>query len=206
MHPTQILSSEHRVIEIVLDALERMAKKTLADGRLEKQPALEAIDFIRHFADGCHHAKEEGQLFPALFEKGFPRQQGPVAVMLQEHEFGRAHVRAMAEAVEAASNGDSSAVQEFVSQARGYVNLLRAHIQKEDNILFPMADRTLSGEDQHCLAEAFDRTETEEVGEGVHERYLKLAASLADRYDVPHAQLDHIHALGSPSCGHCRHD
>jgi hemerythrin-like domain-containing protein len=202
MYPTQILSSEHRVIEIVLDALERMAEKTLADGRLEKQPALEAIDFIRHFADGCHHAKEEGQLFPALFEKGFPREQGPVAVMLQEHEFGRAHVRAMAEAVEPAAGGEPSAVQEFVSQARGYVNLLRAHIQKEDHILFPMADRTLSGDDQHRLAEAFDRTETEEVGEGVHERYLKLAASLADRYGVPHESLDHSHGHGSTSCGH----
>lgn len=205
MYPTQILSSEHRVIEIVLDALERMAEKTLADGRLEKEPALEAIDFIRHFADGCHHAKEEGQLFPALFEKGFPREHGPVAVMLQEHEFGRAFVQGMDQAVPGASEGNAAAVQEFVSQARGYLNLLRAHIQKEDNILFPMADRALSDEDQHHLAEAFDRTETEEVGAGVHERYLKLAASLADRYGVSHAQLDHIHSQGSSSCGHCHH-
>ncbi|NMC43334.1 MAG: hemerythrin [candidate division Zixibacteria bacterium] len=206
MHPTQILSSEHRVIEIVLDALDRMAEKTLADGRLEKEPALEAIDFIRHFADGCHHAKEEGQLFPALFEKGFPREEGPVAVMLQEHELGRAFVRGMDQAVPEASEGNAAAVQECVAQARGYINLLRAHIQKEDNILFPMADRMLSGEDQRRLAEAFDRTETEEVGEGVHERYLKLAALLAERYGVPHESLDHIHGHGSTSCGHHIHD
>ncbi len=202
MHPTEILSSEHRVIEIVLDALFRMTEKTLADGRLEKQPALEAIDFIRNFADGCHHAKEEGHLFPVLFEKGFPREQGPVAVMLQEHEIGRAHVRAMAAVLDAAAEGNPEAVQAFVSQARGYIALLQAHIRKEDQILFPMADRTLSADDQHRLLESFDKTEAEEVGVGTHERYLKLAAALADRYGVTHESLDHGHTHGSPSCGH----
>lgn len=206
MNPTEILSAEHRVIEIVLNALDRMTEKTAADGRLEKQPALEAIDFIRNFADGCHHAKEEGQFFPVLIERGFPSEYGPVAMMLHEHEIGRAHVQAMAEVIEAASEGQADAVQAFVSQARGYINLLRAHIQKEDHILFPMADRTLTDEDQHRLSESFDKTEAEEVGIGTHERYLKLAAALADRYGIPHESLDHIHAHGSPACDHQHHE
>jgi len=206
MHPTEILSGEHRVIEIVLAALDRMTEKTAADGRLEKQPALEAIDFIRNFADGCHHAKEEGQFFPVLFEKGFPREYGPVAMMLHEHEIGRAHVRAMAEALDAASDGDPDAVQSFISQTRGYIALLRAHIQKEDQILFPMADRTLTSDDQSRVSEAFDKTEAEEVGVGTHERYLKLAESLADRYGVPHESLEHIHAHGSPAGNHRHHE
>jgi hemerythrin-like domain-containing protein len=205
MHPTEILSGEHRVIEIVLDALYRMTEKTAADGRLEKQPALETIDFIRNFADGCHHAKEEGQLFPVLFEKGFPREYGPVAMMLHEHEIGRAHVRAMAETLDAAAEGNPDAVQVFVSQARGYVALLRAHIQKEDQILFPMADRTLSADDQHRLSESFGKTEAEEVGIGTHERYLKLAAALADRYGIPHESLNHTHSHELPSTSREHH-
>ncbi len=53
--------------------------------------------FLRGFADGCHHGKEEDILFQRLIERGFPREAGPLAVMYHEHEVGRSHVRALME-------------------------------------------------------------------------------------------------------------
>ena len=198
MEPTKILSNEHRVIEIVLSCLESMINKALQEKKLDRQLAEEAIDFIRNFADKCHHGKEEGHLFPAMVEMGIPKEGGPVGQMLREHEQGRAFVKGMAETVEAASNGEAAALKAFSVNALGYVELLRAHIHKEDNILFPMADRVLSGNDQKQLLEAFERVESELMGYGTHDKYIKIAETLADKFGVSKEGISN----GSCGCGH----
>jgi hemerythrin-like domain-containing protein len=198
MNPTEILSSEHRIIEVVLSVLERMSEKALHDKKLDKESAEMAIDFIRSFADGCHHGKEEGSLFPALVDKGMPREGGPVGQMLNEHELGRAYVRQMLENLDAASEGDSDSLQKFAESAAGYVQLLRAHIVKEDNILFPLADRVLDSSDQKQLLDRFTNVEIEHMGEGTHEKYLDIARKVAEKYGVP-ADVLRGHSCG---CGH----
>ena len=173
MKPTEILSEEHRIIEQVLDCLEKMAQNCEAEGRLDKTSAEQALDFFRNFADRCHHGKEETHLFPAMEAKGFPRQGGPTGVMLHEHEQGRAHIRGMADAIEGAAAGEGEAVAHFVAHAQGYVGLLRQHIEKEDHCLFTMANQTLTEDDQQRLSEAFEHVEHEHMGLGTHEKYLQ---------------------------------
>ena len=90
MKPTEILSGEHRIIEQVLDCLEKMAQKCEAEGRLDKTSAEQAVDFFRNFADRWHHGKEETYLFPAMEAKGFHAMAVPTGVILEEHEQGRA--------------------------------------------------------------------------------------------------------------------
>lgn len=198
MNPTEVLSSEHRVIEIVLNSLERIAGEALKSGRLDREAAERAVDIIRNFADKCHHGKEEDLLFKALVAKGMPLEGGPVGQMLLEHEQGRAFVRGMSENISAASEGETAALHRFAENAGGYIQLLRAHILKEDRVLFPMADRLLDSDDQRTLSESFERVESEHMGEGTHARYIKLAAELAKKYDVPHEIL-HRTTCG---CGH----
>lgn len=198
MEPTRILSAEHRVIETVIACLERIVEEMQRNCRLDKTSAEAAVDFIRNFADGCHHAKEEDRLFPAMEAKGLPRQGGPIGVMLMEHEQGRAFVRGMVEHLDKAANGDSVALTHFAHNTIGYAGLLRQHIQKEDQILFPLADRILSSEDETLLLNQFDEAEVE-AGDGTHERLLKIAETLADRYGVG---KEHIVRLQGHDCGH----
>ena len=178
MKATEELKSEHRVIERVLGSLE------LAAGKLEQgqavRPAffLEAADFIKNFADGCHHHKEEGVLFVKMVECGMPKEQGPIAVMLDEHEQGRAFTRAMREAAEKLAAGDRAAEGAVIKNARGYAALLRQHISKEDNILFNMADRVIPPQEHDAVAAAFAHVEHHETGPGVHQKYLALAEAL----------------------------
>ncbi len=68
-----------------------------------------AADFITGFADGCHHRKEEGVLFKALQANGMPAGQGPIAVMLSEHEQGRKFTRNMRAAAQQLQAGDPAA-------------------------------------------------------------------------------------------------
>jgi hemerythrin-like domain-containing protein len=175
---TQILMNEHRVIERVLSAMQ-LAAERVSHGQ-EMRPAffLNAALFIKNFADGCHHRKEEGVLFIAMNESGMPSQGGPIAVMLAEHEQGREFTQAMKDAAEKWETGDLSARPVVIQDALGYVALLRQHIHKEDNILFPMADRIIPPERQQKVNEEFERIEVEENRAGVHEKYHALAEVL----------------------------
>lgn len=173
--PTEILSDEHRVIERVLDALQRLTAVPV-------NPSLEqwrkALEFFRHFADQCHHFKEEKVLFPALEEHGIPREGGPIGMMLAEHEEGRGHVRSMIDAVEQVAKGNGAASTTLLDHARAYVTLLREHIQKEDDILFRMADEVIPEDEQRRILKDFENHEAEEMGAGAHEKYLGIAREL----------------------------
>lgn len=181
MKATDILMDEHRVIERFLGTMERAVRR-LENGQVVP-PAflLQAADFIQGFADGCHHQKEEGVLFKAMEKAGLSSQSGPVAVMLAEHELGRTYTRGMREAALAMEAGDTKAWELAAEYARSYVNLLRQHIAKEDQILFPLAGRVIPLESQAQLTDDFEHIEHEETGEGVHERFLALAQALEDQ-------------------------
>lgn len=182
MKATDILSREHEVILQMLDCLERIVEEASANGKLEAQPARDAIGFFQIFADKCHHGKEEAHLFPAMEAKGYPRVGGPTGVMLMEHESGRACVRGMSESAEAAAQGDRAAVRQFAQSGRNYIDVLRGHIEKEDHCLFGMANQVFSEQDQKSLLAAFEKAEAEHAGGGTHERHLAVAQSLVARY------------------------
>jgi hemerythrin-like domain-containing protein len=178
MEATNILSAEHRVIERVLASLEQAAQRVDRGEAVRPGFFSDAADFVKGFADGCHHRKEEGVLFPAMEAAGIPRNGGPIGVMLTEHEEGRAFTSGMRSAAQRLEDGDATARPDLVRNALAYVELLRQHILKEDSVLFPMADHVIPAHQQGAVSAAFDRIEHEETGEGVHEKYLALAEKL----------------------------
>lgn len=179
MKATDILMDEHRVIEQVLNCLEKLADRWEAGETLDSTSALEALAFFRNFADRCHHGKEEQRLFPALKERGIPERGGPIGVMLHEHGQGRAHLEAVRANLAAAAEGDAKALGVVRREAMSYVILLRQHIQKEDHILFAMARVVLTQGDVERLQREFACVEEHHIGPGVHEHYERLADELA---------------------------
>jgi hemerythrin-like domain-containing protein len=182
MKPTAELSQEHQGILEMIRILAKMAERLEAGTPVEAGDLEAALDFIRVFADKCHHAKEEGHLFPEMERAGIPRGRGPIAVMLAEHEEGRKHVAAMARALRGAGKGHKKAMAAFAAAARGYGELLTQHIFKEDNILYPMADNRLSPDQQASLEDCFADVEKNVVGEGRHEEFHRLLERLGAAY------------------------
>jgi hemerythrin-like domain-containing protein len=180
MRATEDLKQEHRVIELVLTVLEGMAQQLELGNPLRREPAERALEVARNFADKCHHGKEERHLFKRLEMRGMSRQTGIILELLREHGEGRAHVRALARALVGACENDPQDGPAFAEHAQGYVTLLRKHIQKEDDVFFPMADQKLTAEDDAELMEAYGNLERDEIGEGAHEKYHQWARELAE--------------------------
>ncbi len=179
MNPTEILKHEHKIVLLVLNGAESIAQTLNDGGNADIVTVNKMVDFFRNFTDRCHHSKEEKQLFPRLEQRGVTNQGGPIGVMLQEHELGRARVRAIADASVKIEAGDKSGSAILAENLSAYVELLRAHINKEDNVLFAMADRVLTDADKQELFEAFEKIEAEEMGEGTHEKYHEFAHEVA---------------------------
>ncbi len=166
----------------VLVSLETLATRAGGGGALEITDARDVIHFLRTFADKLHHGKEEAELFPAMLGAGFPSEGGPVDVMLHEHEQGRACVRAMAEAVTAAENGEPGAGVRFAEPALAFVGLLREHIEKEDHCLFSMAENAFDDEATACLRASFERYDGLDDNRRDAEECRQIAKKLAERY------------------------
>ena len=155
MTATSNLEKDHIHILKLCDVME----KIISGGELNAAHLEKIISSIRNYADGLHHKKEEEFLFPLMSEKGFPMKGGPIAVMLNDHEAGRAYVRGMDSSLSAYKSGDSKARDAVFANMQGYVDLLRSHISKENNVLFRMADNAISSEEQKALLAEFEKVD-----------------------------------------------
>ncbi len=160
---TNDLRKEHEVILHALDLLDQALQSNTKDDQLKLQFGNELVNFLKTFADKCHHGKEENHLFTALVDKGFPSDSGPIGVMLQEHKQGREYIALMKKSL------DSNDLPGFSANAALYRDLLRNHIAKENNILFMLADKALEDDIQDTLYKKFMDHEETILGHGVHE-------------------------------------
>lgn len=176
---TKNLEDDHVYILRLIDVMELMTQATMpvvAD--LE-----EAVELIKNFGDGLHHAKEESLLFPLMAQRGFSAQQGPIAVMLSEHTQGRNFVKGMTENIQLFKEGDLSALTMVYHNMLGYGDLLRNHISKENNVLFKMADNALSDEDQLSLFNQFTTIESQGLPNNRKTDYIDRIDKLALAYN-----------------------
>lgn len=199
MDAIEILMNEHRLIEQTLDALGGFADELRRKASDDKAELSRFVTFIREFADRHHHGKEEDILFAAMVEAGFPRSGGPIAVMLWEHDQGRAYVKVLAELAAQAAPWSAEDRQRLADAAAGYASLLHAHIHKEDAILYPMAEQRLPPELQARVEADCAAYEARHAGAGEQDRLHALAAELLAR----HAPLNHDPQRRQHAAGGC---
>jgi hemerythrin-like domain-containing protein len=186
MDATENLMTEHRLIERVIEALNAFADAAARKSTDEKEELGRFVTFIRELADGVHHGKEEEILFAAMVEAGFPRHAGPIGVMLAEHDEGRRLVAVLRGLAEQAGPWSAEDRQALVEAAGGYGDLLRAHIRKEDEILYPMAEARLAPEAierVEALCAELDRGQAARIEEllALGEELVRAHAPLAGR-------------------------
>jgi hemerythrin-like domain-containing protein len=171
------LEHEHEAILSSLKILDGIDRQLTTGSAVDPTDLTAFVGFLKEFADKCHHGKEEGFLFPALVAAGIPEQGGPVGVMLREHAEGRRWIQQLEASIQPTLNE-----AQFSAAARGYGELLRAHIQKENNVLFPMAERALTADQLETLFAAFEDHEAKVIGAGRHEQLHETLKALKSKY------------------------
>ena len=181
MDPIETLMNEHRAIERVLDALVAFADDVERSGATDKEELSRFVTFLREFADAGHHGKEEDILFQAMGEGGFPAEDGPIGVMLREHDEGRALVGILDERARQSAEWSEADRRRIGVAAHGFADLLRSHIEKEDDFLYPMALHHLGREAYEGVGEACARFDAQRERDGIAHRMQALGEELAGR-------------------------
>jgi hemerythrin-like domain-containing protein len=182
MKATELLIQEHELIKQCLKIINIVCDKLQSGERVDSTHLEQIVAFIRNFADKSHHGKEEDILFDEMCKIGFSKEAGPISVMLSEHGMGRELVKEVSDAVERYKEGDKNAASAIVGNARKYSALLDQHIDKENNILYPMADARLSQDQQKNMLEEFDKFEQGKMDPGKHDELYKILKDLSAIY------------------------
>ncbi|HRZ97258.1 MAG TPA: hemerythrin domain-containing protein [Paludibacter sp.] len=181
MNAIDILVKEHdsilKMIEITQTILNSKDETNIHLNHIEK-----IIDFIQNFADKYHHLKEEDVLFMEMEKHGMPREGGPIGVMLHEHDEGRAYIKAAVEGIAKLKAGENSAFTQIKVNLLNYCELLSNHIYKENNILYPMAQRFLPSEILDGMTVDFKEANLSTPNNEYSDKYLVLVNELSIIY------------------------
>lgn len=176
------LRHEHNEITIMLDILGKVCELLDAGEDVDHEHLEQLHEFMTVFVDQCHHAKEEESLFPALESIDGDESKKLIEILLSEHKTGRKYAKAIGEAISDNEKMDPTNREKIVKYGRYYIRLLAQHIEKENNILFTMAEKNLSKEQNQELFEEFETMEEEKIGLGKHEQLQEILHQLADIY------------------------
>jgi hemerythrin-like domain-containing protein len=180
MLSTENLKKEHQLILKYVDLMERYTESSL--NNLNTTILLENancfIQFIHEFADDFHHAKEEDILFRYLEIPGVLIHCNPIPQMLLEHKRAREFVRNMEYAVKAKDQN------ELRVNAVQYAKHIKEHIFKEDNILYPMSERSLSDEAKLSLLNQFTEADNRLNSEQIWRKYEILCTELETQLNI----------------------
>ena len=156
MRPIGLLMTEHRLIERMIGFLGAEAARARSTGRLDTAFVDTAVDFLRTYADKCHHGKEEAILFRDAAAKPLaPEHRRVLDELLGGHTFARAHVAGLVAARNRVAAGDAPAADDAAAHAEALVAFYPVHIHLEDDVFFPASMEYFSDEELDAMTAAF---------------------------------------------------
>jgi hemerythrin-like domain-containing protein len=168
---------EHRLIERMLAVARGELERFGREKKIDPQFVLELVDFIRTYADRCHHGKEEDILFRELAKKPLTEEhRRTVEDLVKEHNWARQQTRELVEATERYAQGERSAYRTVTERLLALVDFYPKHIEKEDQHFFLPVKRYFSREEKDAMLREgcdFDATL-------IHEKY-QAVVTLAER-------------------------
>ena len=168
MLPIGPLMIEHRLIERMIEAMRQELQRIEKDRNIDTAFINTIVDFIRTYADHCHHGKEEDILFRELNKKTLsPEHQKIMDELIEEHRRGREITGKLADASLRYSKGDQNSISVIMECLKDLVEFYPKHIEKEDKHFFiPVMDYFSKDEKDVMLQEGyeFDR-------KLIHEKY-----------------------------------
>jgi hemerythrin-like domain-containing protein len=175
---TDVLIGEHQVIQRMLDVVRELAHLLEVGAEVPPEMLDSVAEFLRVFGDE-HHRKEEQYLFPALGKRGAALDSMAIETFQREHDRARQLLSKMADAGAAYRERRPNADRRWGRFASEYASVLRRHLDKEQDVLYPAAEQLLSAEERRTLAEVLRKTSEERGPQERKRRFTEMADSLA---------------------------
>jgi hemerythrin-like domain-containing protein len=181
----QDLADEHRVISRTLDALEGFVARVRASGEYDPQDFPRFVCFFREFAELVHHDKEEHLLFPAMGLKGYARGGAPIAYICEQHREERNIIQALQQLAVLRDPLGMAHCDQVVHLATQLIDFERAHMKKENELLYPTVRAEFGEMQALALAEKLtiggqaerwvgDTSWLRDLADELHERYATI--------------------------------
>ena len=147
MYAIELMMEEHKNIKRMLKIVRKVSFNILEGEEINYEEFERIISFITNYADNHHHKKEEIYLFNRMVEEIGERAVKVINHgMLVEHDLGRLYISNLRLALEEYKNGNKEAKLDIIANAISYTDLLNRHIEKEDNVIYSFAKRSLKEE------------------------------------------------------------
>lgn len=163
---SQDLTLEHNMIIVMLNILERVCSSIKSRKKTDLDDLQQIVDLIRVFNGRFHNGKEESCFYPALQQAWIKKEDDIIASIILEHERARELVQQMQKAVSC----NFIATHKFISSSKAFIDLQRHNIERENTILFPLADSMLSHEKQQEIKMNFRIFEEAVISKGKYDQ------------------------------------
>ena len=158
MQASDPLVAEHRVIEKVVGAMRDRLELAATGGGIDPCDVDEWVGFLRAYADGAHYRKEEEILFHHLGSRPLSLEHRVwLEELIDEHEFTRQMTERLAEANQAGRDRDEASLAAVRDTLTMLVELLPAHMAKEETVFFPTALSYLDEREGQWVLDEFRR-------------------------------------------------
>lgn len=185
MQPIGPLMIEHRLIErmvaLMSQELERIRNNIAVDPEFAfVDPVFidTAVDFLRIYADRCHHGKEEDILFAELAAKDLaPDLKKTMDDLTAQHVQARQYTGELVKAKENYLRQEPEAVNQILSYLDQLTSMYPQHIATEDRHFFIPCMEYFTAEEKDAMLEKmweFDR-------KMIHERYEGVVSAIENR-------------------------
>jgi len=194
----RMLIAEHEKIERAMEVLKKELE-VLPATTFDTFAMQRAIDFLLVFGDQMHNQKEESLLFPLMIERGIP-ENGPIGVMLYEHESERTLLQQMFDEVLELEKLTDEARLQFKRKGLEYLSIRSNHIWKENDILFNMGRQVITEADNDYLVSGFESLNLSTYGENAERHYEQMLEEIemggkARRSLIHNLSYDQIDAI-----------
>ena len=174
------LKNDHRVIQHVVAGMSAVAELLDSGKQVDPSVLADLVQFLSVFADQCHQEKEEQHLFPLLAAKANISTRRELESLAREHRSAKQLVSQLAKVAAVYVHNPGAVRYRVIDLLQQLVEFYPAHIWKEEYLLFPMARKVLSEEDDRRLLKEFKSVESD-IYSYAHESYEQLATELEDR-------------------------
>lgn len=184
MYGVELLVSEHANIKRMAVVMRTVSLKVMNGAELIVEDFDKMVDFVRNYADGHHHRKEENILFDYMKkELGTVAEKLITHGMMVEHDLGRLHMQELDAALRSyEKEANDDAKLDVIVNATAYTYLINRHIDKENSVVFSFGEKNLKEESRNIVDKLTKEVEAKATDDGIQNKYITILEELERKY------------------------